>query len=259
MLDIEFGDTPEKKGNYIPEKDLPKEKEADAAAEEEKDYEGEDPEEEEDEEKSRFWFWAKLVVFLVIVLAGIGFAVWFAYPTQLLEEDVTQTEEMGTDVIPGRTGGSVLSDVEDPGTPFAGIEGREEVPEQEAPVSGNDTEGTDLQPVEETGEESEQNYGTVSYSDELTLSVSTGELSMIFQNPADSTVDMKAAVYAEGACLWQSELLKPGSGISAVKNVKTGLEPGKYPCEIRVSHYDPETEEQFAFELSIDAKLEVVK
>ena len=37
MLDIEFGDTPEKKGNYIPEKDLPKEKEADAAAEEEKD------------------------------------------------------------------------------------------------------------------------------------------------------------------------------------------------------------------------------
>lgn len=256
MLDIEFGDTPGKKGNYMP-KDGDSEREPGAVLEEGEEYEEEDPEGEE--EKSRLWFWVKLIIILAIVLAGISFAVWFAYPTQLLEEDVTQTEEMGTDVIPGRTGGSVLSDVEDPGTPFAGIEGREEVPEQEAPVSGNDTGGTDLQPVEETGEESEQNYGTVSYSDELTLSVSTGELSMIFQNPADSTVDMKAAVYAEGACLWQSELLKPGSGISAVKNVKTGLEPGKYPCEIRVSHYDPETEEQFAFELSIDAKLEVVK
>lgn len=259
MLDIEFGDTPGKKGGYMPEEDPPEGKETDAVAEDEKDYEGEDPEEEE--EKSRFWFWMKLIVFLVIVLSGIGIAVWLHYPTQLLEEDTAQTEGMGTDAIPGRTGGPVLSDVEDPGTPSAGIEGREEQTQEESkePVSGNDREQARLQPVEETGKASEQNYGTVSYSDELAWSASTKDLSLIFQNPADSTVDMKIAVYAEGKCLWQSELLKPGSGIQAVGNVEAGLEPGKYPCEIRVSHYDPEDGGQFAFELSIDAKLEVVK
>lgn len=101
------------------------------------------------------------------------------------------------------------------------------------------------------------NYGSVTYSDQLTYDRTLGTLTMVFQNPLDSGADMVLTVTSEGKEIYRSGLLPVGYGLSTVACADPGLSDGVYPCQMVVSHYDRQTGEMSIFELSIDATLTV--
>ena len=99
--------------------------------------------------------------------------------------------------------------------------------------------------------------GAVAYSDELTYDLSTGTLSLVFQNPSMSSVDMVLSVKAEGREIYRSGLLPIGYGLSTVSCADPGLDAGVYPCIMTVEHYDPQTGAKSMVQLALNAKLTV--
>lgn len=99
--------------------------------------------------------------------------------------------------------------------------------------------------------------GAVAYSDELTYDLSTGTLSLVFQNPSMSSVDMVLSVKAEDREIYRSGLLPVGYGLSEVSCVDPGLDVGVYPCTMTVEHYDPQTGAKSMVQLALNAKLTV--
>lgn len=99
--------------------------------------------------------------------------------------------------------------------------------------------------------------GAVAYSDELTYDLSTGTLSLVFQNPSMSSVDMVLSVKAEGREIYRSGLLPIGYGLSTVSCADPGLDAGVYPCTMTVEHYDPQTGAKSMVQLALNAKLTV--
>lgn len=99
--------------------------------------------------------------------------------------------------------------------------------------------------------------GAVAYSDELTYDLSTGTLSLVFQNPSMSSVDMVLSVKVEDREIYRSGLLPVGYGLSEVSCVDPGLDVGVYPCTMTVEHYDPQTGAKSMVQLALNAKLTV--
>ena len=97
--------------------------------------------------------------------------------------------------------------------------------------------------------------GAVAYSDELTYDLSTGTLSLVFQNPSMSSVDMVLSIEAEGREIYRSGLLPIGYGLSTVSCADPGLDAGVYPCTMTVEHYDPQTGAKSMVQLALNAKL----
>ena len=103
------------------------------------------------------------------------------------------------------------------------------------------SEGSDEKPANPSG------GGSVSltYSDQVTLSLSKKEAALVFQNPARSNQDMTVEIVIDGKTIVKSGCLKPGYKVDTLSGVDTDrLSAGAYEGKFLVSYYNSETGEK---------------
>lgn len=104
---------------------------------------------------------------------------------------------------------------------------------------------------------------TISFKDQVTYSLSTGKISMFYQNPSVSThnvVVQMILVHGEDEyLLGQSGVLKPGYQVTSMTVDKDAprLSAGGYDGKIRLRFYDPETGERAIVDTDIPCTITV--
>lgn len=80
---------------------------------------------------------------------------------------------------------------------------------------------------------------SLTYSNKVTLTLSSKEAALMFQNPAKSNQDMKLELEIDGKVIAASGKLEPGYKISTLSDVDTDkLSEGTYEGKFVVSYYD---------------------
>ncbi len=88
---------------------------------------------------------------------------------------------------------------------------------------------------------------SLTYSREVTISLSEKEASLLFANPGKSNQDMVLQIVVQGEVLVQSGTLKPGNQVTALAlmdGMDEKLSAGTYEGNFVVLYYDPETGEK---------------
>lgn len=104
---------------------------------------------------------------------------------------------------------------------------------------------------------------SISFKDKVTYSLSTGKISMFYQNPGTSThnvvVQMILVRGEEEYLLSQSGILKPGYQITSMTADENApqLSAGGYDGKIRLRFYDPETGERAIVDTDIPCTITV--
>ena len=105
----------------------------------------------------------------------------------------------------------------------------------------------------------------ISFTDSVTYTLSTGKLSLFYQNPAASTHNVVVQVILtrgeDEYLLSQSGILEPGfqvTGLGAVDDVPQ-LSPGGYDGVLRLRFYDPETGERAIVDTDIPCTITVTE
>lgn len=106
---------------------------------------------------------------------------------------------------------------------------------------------------------------TISFTDNIQYSLSTGELSLYYQNPNASTHNVVVQVILENGedeyLLAQSGILKPGyqvSRLTAEKDIPQ-LSAGGYNGKLKLLFYDPETGERAIVDTDVPCTVTVVE
>lgn len=88
---------------------------------------------------------------------------------------------------------------------------------------------------------------SLTYSREVTISLSEKEASLLFANPGKSNQDMVLQIVVQGEVIVQSGTLKPGNQVTALAlmdGMDEKLSAGTYEGNFVVLYYDPETGEK---------------
>ena len=149
-----------------------------------------------------------------------------------------------------------------------GETGGESVLEPEYPTISVDpgAEPIENEPSEEAAEVSQGGGSvTLSFKDSITYSLSTGKLSLYYQNPSASTHNVVVQVILvrgeDEYMLSQSGILKPGyqvTSLTADENAPQ-LSQGGYEGKIRLRFYDPETGERAIVDTDIPCTVTVTE
>lgn len=97
----------------------------------------------------------------------------------------------------------------------------------------------------------------LTYSNQVLIDLSEGQIALIFQNPGRSLNNMVLQIIVQDTLLAQSDLLIPGKQLNKMplKNgLQSRLQPGVYTGKFVVSIYDPETGER----AMVDAQAEII-
>lgn len=102
---------------------------------------------------------------------------------------------------------------------------------------------------EDSTEKLEQQSGggavSLTYSNQVTLSLSKKTVSLMFQNPTRSNQDMKVEIVIDGKTIAESGRLEPGFKVDTLSEVDTDkLSAGTYEGKFVVSFYDAESGEK---------------
>ena len=106
---------------------------------------------------------------------------------------------------------------------------------------------------------------TISFMDNVTYSLSTGELSLYYQNPNASTHNVVVQVILENGedeyLLAQSGILTPGHQVTALQADAGApqLSVGGYNGKLKLLFYDPETGERAIVDTDIPCTVSVVE
>ena len=106
---------------------------------------------------------------------------------------------------------------------------------------------------------------TISFMDNVTYSLSTGELSLYYQNPNASTHNVVVQVILENGedeyLLAQSGILTPGHQVAALQADAGApqLSVGGYNGKLKLLFYDPETGERAIVDTDIPCTVSVVE
>ena len=106
---------------------------------------------------------------------------------------------------------------------------------------------------------------TISFMDNVTYSLSTGELSLYYQNPNASTHNVVVQVILESGedeyLLAQSGILTPGHQVTALQADAGApqLSVGGYNGKLKLLFYDPETGERAIVDTDIPCTVSVVE
>ena len=106
---------------------------------------------------------------------------------------------------------------------------------------------------------------TISFMDNVTYSLSTGELSLYYQNPNASTHNVVVQVILESGVheylLAQSGILTPGHQVTALQADAGApqLSVGGYNGKLKLLFYDPETGERAIVDTDIPCTVSVVE
>ena len=106
---------------------------------------------------------------------------------------------------------------------------------------------------------------TISFMDNVTYSLSTGELSLYYQNPNASTHNVVVQVILENgedeSLLAQSGILTPGHQVTALQADAGApqLSVGGYNGKLKLLFYDPETGERAIVDTDIPCTVSVVE
>ena len=106
---------------------------------------------------------------------------------------------------------------------------------------------------------------TISFMDNVTYSLSTGELSLYYQNPNASTHNVVVQVILENGedeyLLAQSGILTPGHQVTALQADAGApqLSVGGYNGKLKLLFYDPETGERAIVDTDIPCAVSVVE
>lgn len=128
-------------------------------------------------------------------------------------------------------------------------------------------EEANAEPIgDETDEklEAEEGGGAVSlsYSDQVSISLSGGTASLFFANPTKSTQDMVLQLVIQDEVIVQSGLLKPGNQVTALELLDgeaEKLSAGGYDGKFAVLYYDPDTGEKAVVNTEIPVEITVSK
>lgn len=88
---------------------------------------------------------------------------------------------------------------------------------------------------------------SLTYSREVTISLSEKEASLLFANPGKSNQDMVLQIVVQGEVIVQSGTLKPGNQVTALAlmdGMDEKLSAGTYEGNFVVLYYDPATGEK---------------
>ena len=120
-----------------------------------------------------------------------------------------------------------------------------------------------------SGEKPEVSQGggsvSISFMDEVTYSVSTGQLSLYYQNPGASTHNVVVQVILvrgeDEYLLSQSGILEPGYQVTSLLADKNApqLSTGGYDGKLRLLFYDPETGERAIVDTDIPCTISVTE
>ncbi|MDM8247267.1 hypothetical protein QUW49_01230 [Lacrimispora saccharolytica] len=88
---------------------------------------------------------------------------------------------------------------------------------------------------------------SLTYSRDVTISLSEKEASLLFANPGKSNQDMVLQIVVQGEVIVQSGTLKPGNQVTTlalIDGMGEKLSAGTYEGNFVVLYYDPETGEK---------------
>lgn len=99
---------------------------------------------------------------------------------------------------------------------------------------------------------------SITYSLDVSIDLSTSEVSLLFQNPSESNQDMVIQVVIQDIVVAQSGRLVPGYGISTLDLLDSAvLTQGIYEGEIVALYYDTETGERAMVNTEIPVEIVV--
>lgn len=116
---------------------------------------------------------------------------------------------------------------------------------------------------EDTTSKLEQTEGggavSLTYAKEVTLSLSSKEATLMFQNPSQSNQNMKLEIVIDSKTIVSSGRLDPGYKIDKLSNVDVELlTEGAYEGKFVVSYYDDESGEKAMLNTEIPVTITVV-
>lgn len=126
------------------------------------------------------------------------------------------------------------------------------------PMTGSPDEPQERTQVEEGG-----GSVTISFMDDVRYNLSTGDVSLFYQNPYASTHDVVVQVILISGqneyLLGQSGLLQPGYEVTHINGAGTSisLSPGGYTGKLKLLFYDPETGERAIVDTDIPTTITV--
>lgn len=98
----------------------------------------------------------------------------------------------------------------------------------------------------------------ITFSDAVSISLSSKEMQLMVQNPNKSNQNMTAAILIDGKVIAKSGLIKPGFMLEKLENADTDkLSAGTYEGIMAVNFYDPETNEKSVMESEFDVIITV--
>lgn len=145
---------------------------------------------------------------------------------------------------------------------------RDTAPDPElAPDYAPRQEEENAEPIGDEGDEkleAEEGGGAVSlsYSDEVTVSLSDGTVALFFANPTRSTQDIVLQIVIQDEVIVQSGLLKPGNQVkklTLMDDAAEKLSEGGYDGKFAVLYYDPDTGEKAVVNTEIPVTVTVNK
>lgn len=100
----------------------------------------------------------------------------------------------------------------------------------------------------------------ITFSDAVSITLSTKEIQLMVQNPNKSNQNMTAAILIDGKVIAQSGLIKPGFMLEKLENADTEkLSAGTYQGIMTINFYDPETNDKSIMESEFDIIITVLE
>lgn len=134
------------------------------------------------------------------------------------------------------------------------------LPPDEVPTADENAVPTD----DGDGEKLEQPTGggavNITYSNEVTISLSEGSASLLFSNPSRSNQSMVLDLVVQDTTVLRSGALFPGNQLETLPLLDTArLSPGRYDGKFQVYFYDLDTKDKALLNTEIPVSITVVE
>lgn len=101
--------------------------------------------------------------------------------------------------------------------------------------------------------------GSVIYTEDIKVDLSSREVSLMFENPKDSHSSVIVHLEIDGKEAAVSGMIPGGYELKKMTLADgVSLEPGDYTGHLKIDHYDPETGEKAIFVLDVQTQVNVV-
>lgn len=103
---------------------------------------------------------------------------------------------------------------------------------------------------------------TLTYSDAVSIDLSSGEAALLFANPEKSTWNAAVRLVLQDTAAAQSDVLSPGQEVTVLPladDVTRALAPGSLDGKLLVSFYDPQSGEKAMLDAEIPVTVTVTE